>query len=70
MDKDDWRFHMYDTVMGFTTSGDQDAIEYMCSRRRLLFYELEHMGLPFSRNDNGTIYQRAFGGKPKIMVAN
>lgn len=63
MDHDDWRFHMYDTIMGSDFLGDQDAIEYMCKWAPATVYELEHMGLPFSRNPNGTIYQRAFGGQ-------
>lgn len=65
MDHDDWRFHMYDTVMGSDFLGDQDAIEYMCKFAPATVIELEHMGLPFSRNPNGTIYQRAFGGQTK-----
>src|ERR1700733_9335651 len=60
---DDWRWHMYDTVMGSDFLGDQDAIEYMCKQAPETVYELEHMGLPFSRNQNGRIYQRAFGGQ-------
>jgi succinate dehydrogenase / fumarate reductase flavoprotein subunit len=59
---DDWRWHMYDTVTGSDFLGDQDAIEYMCKEAPATIYELEHMGLPFSRNDDGKIYQRAFGG--------
>lgn len=62
---DDWRWHMYDTVMGSDFLGDQDAIEYMCREAPQTIYELEHMGLPFSRLDNGTIYQRAFGGQTR-----
>lgn len=65
MDHDDWRFHMFDTVMGSDFLGDQDAIEYMCRHAPATILELEHMGLPFSRNPNGTIYQRAFGGQTK-----
>lgn len=65
MDHDDWRFHMYDTVMGSDFLGDQDAIEYMCRHAPATVLELEHMGLPFSRNPDGTIYQRAFGGQTK-----
>ncbi len=60
---DDWRWHMYDTVMGSDFLGDQDAIEYMCKHAAATVYELEHMGLPFSRNKEGKIYQRAFGGQ-------
>ncbi len=59
---DDWRWHMYDTVIGSDFLGDQDAIEYMCKVAPQNIYELEHMGLPFSRNKDGRIYQRAFGG--------
>jgi len=59
---DDWRWHMYDTVTGSDFLGDQDAIEYMCKTAPENIYELEHMGLPFSRNNDGKIYQRAFGG--------
>ncbi len=60
---DDWRWHMYDTIMGSDFLGDQDAIEYMCKHAPATVYELEHMGLPFSRNKAGKIYQRAFGGQ-------
>ncbi len=59
---DDWRWHMYDTVLGSDFLGDQDAIEYMCQNAPEAIYELEHMGLPFSRNPDGKVYQRAFGG--------
>jgi len=62
---DDWRWHMYDTVKGSDYIGDQDAIEYMCSVGPEAVFELEHMGLPFSRKDNGRIYQRPFGGQSK-----
>jgi succinate dehydrogenase / fumarate reductase flavoprotein subunit len=62
---DDWRWHMYDTVKGSDYIGDQDAIEYMCSVGPEAVYELEHMGLPFSRTDNGRIYQRPCGGQSK-----
>lgn len=62
---DDWRWHMYDTVMGSDSIGDQDAIEYMCKHAPATIYELEHMGLPFSRLEDGTIYQRAFGGQTR-----
>jgi succinate dehydrogenase / fumarate reductase flavoprotein subunit len=61
--EDDWRWHMYDTVMGSDFLGDQDAIEYMCKQAPDTIIELEHMGLPFSRNEEGKIYQRAFGGQ-------
>ena len=62
---DDWRWHMYDTVKGSDYIGDQDAIEYMCSEGPQAVFELEHMGLPFSRNEDGRIYQRPFGGQSK-----
>lgn len=65
MGYDDWRWHMYDTIMGSDFLGDQNAIEYMCKHAPATIYELEHMGLPFSRNTDGTIYQRAFGGQTK-----
>ena len=60
--EDHWQWHMYDTVNGSDYLGDQDAIEYMCENAPASVYELEHMGLPFSRLENGKIYQRAFGG--------
>ena len=60
---DDWRWHMYDTVKGSDYIGDQDAIEYMCSEGPQTVFELEHMGLPFSREKSGRIYQRSFGGQ-------
>lgn len=63
MGVDDWRWHMYDTVMGSDCLGDQEAIEYMCKHAPATIVELEHMGLPFSRTDQGTIYQRSFGGQ-------
>ncbi|MBB5212715.1 succinate dehydrogenase flavoprotein subunit [Microbulbifer hydrolyticus] len=62
---DDWRWHMYDTVKGSDYIGDQDAIEYMCSVGPEAVFELEHMGLPFSRTKEGRIYQRPFGGQSK-----
>ena len=62
---DDWRWHMYDTVKGSDYIGDQDAIEYMCSEGPQAVFELEHMGLPFSRTESGRIYQRSFGGQSK-----
>ncbi len=62
---DDWRWHMYDTVKGSDYIGDQDAIEYMCSVGPETVFELEHMGLPFSRTESGRIYQRPFGGQSK-----
>jgi len=63
--EDDWRWHMYDTVKGADYIGDQDCIEYLCKTGPEVVYELEHMGLPFSRMDNGKIYQRPFGGQSK-----
>ncbi len=65
MGKDDWRWHMYDTVKGSDWLGDQDAIEYMCKEAIPSVIELEHYGVPFSRTKNGKIYQRAFGGMSK-----
>jgi len=62
---DDWRWHMYDTVKGSDYIGDQDAIEYMCQVGPQAVYELDHMGLPFSRTEAGRIYQRPFGGQSK-----
>jgi len=59
---DDWRWHMYDTVVGSDFLGDQDSIEFMCKEAPANIYELEHMGMPFSRRPDGKIYQRAFGG--------
>lgn len=61
--QDDWRWHWYDTVMGSDFLGDQDAIEYMCKHAPETVLELEHMGMPFTRNAEGRIYQRAFGGQ-------
>ena len=63
--QDDWRWHMYDTVKGSDYIGDQEAIEYMCSVGPEAIFELEHMGLPFSRTEEGRIYQRPFGGQSK-----
>jgi succinate dehydrogenase / fumarate reductase flavoprotein subunit len=62
MSEDDWRWHMYDTVKGSDWLGDQDAIEYMCRNAMAAVVELEHMGVPFSRTEDGRIYQRPFGG--------
>ncbi|MDA0679359.1 MAG: succinate dehydrogenase flavoprotein subunit [Proteobacteria bacterium] len=62
MGEDDWRWHMYDTVKGSDWLGDQDAIEYMCKEAPDAVIELEHYGVPFSRTDDGRIYQRPFGG--------
>lgn len=63
MEKDDWRYHMYDTVKGSDWLGDQDAIHYMCEEAPKSVIELENYGMPFSRLENGKIYQRAFGGQ-------
>jgi len=62
MGEDDWRWHMYDTVKGSDWLGDQDSIEYLCRHAPEAVYELEHFGMPFSRTEDGKIYQRAFGG--------
>src|ERR1700716_1328987 len=62
MEKDDWRWHMFDTVRGSDWLGDQDAIAYMCTEAINAVIELEHLGVPFSRTDAGKIYQRRFGG--------
>ncbi|MGF1613070.1 MAG: succinate dehydrogenase flavoprotein subunit [Gammaproteobacteria bacterium] len=62
MGEDDWRWHMYDTVKGSDWLGDQDAIEYMCREAVPAVIELEHLGVPFSRTEEGKIYQRPFGG--------
>jgi len=62
MGEDDWRWHMYDTVKGSDWLGDQDAIEYLCRHAPEAVYELEHYGVPFSRLEDGRLFQRAFGG--------
>lgn len=62
MSEDNWYWHMFDTVKGSDYLGDQDAIEYMCKMAPQVVYELEHYGMPFDRNADGTIYQRPFGG--------
>jgi succinate dehydrogenase / fumarate reductase flavoprotein subunit len=62
MGEDDWRFHFYDTIKGSDWLGDQDAIEFMCKEAPSAVIELEHFGLPFSRTEDGRIYQRPFGG--------
>lgn len=62
MGQDDWRWHMYDTVKGADWLGDQDSIEYLCRNAPEAVYELEHYGVPFSRTEDGRIYQRPFGG--------
>jgi succinate dehydrogenase / fumarate reductase, flavoprotein subunit len=62
MSEDNWHYHFYDTVKGSDWLGDQDAIEFMCQEAPKVVYDLEHMGMPFDRNPDGTIYQRPFGG--------
>ncbi len=62
MNEDNWHYHFYDTVKGSDWLGDQDAIEFMCREAPKVVYDLEHMGMPFDRNADGTIYQRPFGG--------
>jgi len=62
MAEDNWHYHFYDTIKGSDWLGDQDAIEFMCREAPKVVYELEHMGMPFDRNPDGTIYQRPFGG--------
>ena len=62
MSDDSWLWHMYDTIKGSDWLGDQDAIEFMCKGAAEVVYELEHFGMPFDRNDDGTLYQRPFGG--------
>ncbi len=62
MGEDDWRWHMYDTIKGSDWLGDQDAIEFMCKEAPAVVVELEHYGVPFSRTEDGRIYQRPFGG--------
>ncbi|OEJ69166.1 succinate dehydrogenase flavoprotein subunit [Magnetovibrio blakemorei] len=67
MDEDSWQWHMYDTVKGSDWLGDQDAIEYMCRNAVPAVHELEHFGVPFTRTEEGKIYQRPFGGHMKNM---
>ena len=67
MSADDWRWHMYDTVKGSDWLGDQDSIEYLCREAPAAVYELEHWGMPFSRTEDGRIYQRPFGGMTQNM---
>ena len=68
MGEDDWRWHMYDTVKGSDWLGDQDAIEYLCKEAPRAVVEFERYGVPFSRTDDGKIYQRPFGGMTKITA--
>jgi succinate dehydrogenase / fumarate reductase, flavoprotein subunit len=68
--EDHWHWHMYDTVKGSDYLGDQDAIEYMCRRANEVVVELEHMGMPFDRLENGRIYQRPFGGHTQSYGTN
>src|SRR6201984_606282 len=63
LSEDSWQWHMYDTVKGSDWLGDQDAIEYMCRQAVPTVIELEHAGMPFSRTEDGRIYQRPFGGQ-------
>jgi succinate dehydrogenase / fumarate reductase flavoprotein subunit len=69
MGEDSWLWHMYDTVKGSDWLGDQDTIEFMCREAPRAVYELEHYGMPFDRNENGTVYQRPFGGHMQNMGA-
>jgi succinate dehydrogenase / fumarate reductase flavoprotein subunit len=62
MSEDNWHYHFFDTIKGSDYLGDQDAIEFMCREAPKVVYELEHFGMPFDRNADGTIYQRPFGG--------
>ena len=68
--EDDWRWHMYDTVKGSDWLGDQNCIEYLCKEAPKAVIELERYGVPFSRTNDGKIYQRAFGGMTKNYVMN
>jgi len=69
MGEDSWLWHMYDTIKGSDWLGDQDSIEFMCREAPKAVIELEHFGMPFDRNDNGTVYQRPFGGHMQNMGA-
>jgi succinate dehydrogenase flavoprotein subunit len=69
MGEDSWLWHMYDTVKGSDWLGDQDTIEFVCREAPASVFELEHFGMPFDRNDNGTVYQRPFGGHMQNMGA-
>ena len=68
VEEDSWQQHMFDTIKGSDYLGDQNCIEFMCKHGPEAVYELEHMGLPFSRLANGKIYQRPFGGQSKIRT--
>ena len=70
MTEDHWLWHMFDTVKGSDYLGDQDAIEFMCREAPHVVYELEHFGMPFDRNPDGTIYQRPFGGHSAHLARN
>jgi len=70
MSEDNWHYHFYDTVKGSDWLGDQDAIEFMCREAPKVVYELEHFGMPFDRNADGTIYQRPSVVTPPTMVRN
>jgi len=69
MGEDNWLWHMYDTVKGSDYLGDQDAIEFMCRTAPQVVIELEHFGMPFDRNADGTVYQRPFGGHMQNLGA-
>src|SRR5262245_61846546 len=69
MGEDNWLWHMYDTIKGSDYLGDQDAIEFLCREAPEAVYELEHFGMPFDRNPNGTVYQRPFGGHMQNLGA-
>ncbi len=68
MSEDNWHYHFYDTVKGSDWLGDQDAIEFMCREAPKVVYELEHFGMPFDRNPDGTIYQRPLAATPRTTA--
>jgi succinate dehydrogenase/fumarate reductase flavoprotein subunit len=68
MSEDNWHYHFYDTVKGSDWLGDQDAIEFMCREAPKVVYELEHFGMPFDRNPDGTIYQRRSAATPRTTA--
>ena len=70
MSEDCWQWHFYDTIKGADWLGDQDAIEFMCQEAPKVVYELEHFGMPFDRNPDGTIYQRPLAGTPPTVAKN